>query len=161
MADTYSQSCLAGIKTIHKLGMTKKDLIRVNMKIHAAYNKDINILWAVILRLSGNGPNHKSFETRQIVYVTDNSEKFFFSEEAAGVALDMIYDEFPRVGVISGCIIDSECSNVNNECECPKETTIPIKTTPTSYLRECSRTETILIGILQIQYFRECGVWVP
>ena len=89
------------------------------MRMHAANNKGINILGAVILRLSGKDSNNKSVETRQIVYVTDSSDKFFLSKEAC-VALGMISKEFPRVGIISGCISDNECSIVNTECNCPK-----------------------------------------
>lgn len=53
MADTGCQSCLAGIQVIHKLGLTKSDLIPVPMKMHAANNGGITILGATILRISG------------------------------------------------------------------------------------------------------------
>ncbi len=53
MADTGCQSCLASIKAIRRLGLRKRDLIPVTLKMHAANNKGITILGAVILRLSG------------------------------------------------------------------------------------------------------------
>ncbi|CAG2221850.1 unnamed protein product [Mytilus edulis] len=53
MADTGCQSCLAGIKVIHRLGINQTELIPVNMKMHAANNKGITILGATILRISG------------------------------------------------------------------------------------------------------------
>ena len=34
-ADTGCQSCLAGIKIVKKLGLSTKDLIPVNLKMHA------------------------------------------------------------------------------------------------------------------------------
>lgn len=52
MTDTDFQSCLAGIKLLHKIGLKQSDLIAVNMKMYAAY-KGITILGAIILRLSG------------------------------------------------------------------------------------------------------------
>ena len=53
VADTGCQSCLAGIKVVRKLGLTKSDLIPVTMKMHTANNKGIPILGAAILRFSG------------------------------------------------------------------------------------------------------------
>ena len=53
MADTGCQSCLTGIKVIHRLGLLQTDLIPVTMKMHAANNKGIKILGAAILRLTG------------------------------------------------------------------------------------------------------------
>jgi hypothetical protein len=46
MVDTGCQSCLAGIKVIHRLGINQNELILVNMKMHAANNKGIMILGA-------------------------------------------------------------------------------------------------------------------
>ncbi|VDI02177.1 Hypothetical predicted protein [Mytilus galloprovincialis] len=76
MADTDCQSCLAGIKVLYKIGLTKRDLIPVNMQMHAANNKGIVILEAVIIRLSGKGQDKNELETRLIVYITDS----FFQE---------------------------------------------------------------------------------
>ena len=53
MADTGCQSCLAGSKLIEKLRLSSKDLIPVNEQMHSADNRDILILEAIILRLSG------------------------------------------------------------------------------------------------------------
>lgn len=97
MADTGCQSCLAGIKVLHRLGISERHLIPVTMKMHAANNVGIKILGAVILRLSGKGPTGDECETRQIVYVTDNSDKLFLSREAC-TALGMITKGFPTIG---------------------------------------------------------------
>lgn len=53
MADTGCQSCLAGIKAISPLDLSRDYLIPVTMKMHAANNAGISILGAVILRFSG------------------------------------------------------------------------------------------------------------
>jgi hypothetical protein len=136
MADTGCQSCLASIKVIHRLGLQKHDLIPVTMQMHAANNKGINILGAVILRLSGKDPSGNPVETRQIVYVTDNSNKFFMSREAC-VALGMITKNFPTIGEVAGSSNDAAnatedtvsraCSKngTNIECKCPRRTLPP------------------------------------
>ena len=92
MADSGCQSCLGGMRLLPRLGMTADDLIPVSTKMHAANGKGINILGAAILRLSG-----KSRETRQITYITDNSDKLFLCREAC-ISLGMITARFPMVG---------------------------------------------------------------
>lgn len=67
MADTGCQSCLAGFKIVNKLGLSTKDLIPVDVKMHAADNHDINILDATILRLSGKDSMGGEKSTRQMV----------------------------------------------------------------------------------------------
>ncbi|CAC5390777.1 unnamed protein product [Mytilus coruscus] len=99
MADTGCQSCLVGIKVIHRLGINQTELYPVNMKMHAANNKGITILGATILRISGKDDQGRHVETRQMTYVTDNSDKLFISREAC-IALRMISDSFPTIGEI-------------------------------------------------------------
>ncbi len=53
MADTGCQSCLASMRVIQRLGLTKRDLIPVTMNMYAANNHGIQILGAAILRFSG------------------------------------------------------------------------------------------------------------
>ena len=100
MADTGCQSCLGGMKLLPRLGMTADDLIPVSMKMHAANGKGINILGAAILRFSGKSPNGEPRETRQITYITDNSDKLFLSREAC-IALGIITTMFPTVGEVT------------------------------------------------------------
>ncbi|CAG2254453.1 unnamed protein product [Mytilus edulis] len=110
MADTGCQSCLAGIKVLYKIGLTKRDLIP---------DQDKNEL-----------------ETRQIVYITDSSDKFFLSKEAC-ITLGIISENFPTIGEITGSVTDtSALKNDENrfttqiDCNCPKRQTpppIPVK----------------------------------
>ena len=82
MADTGCQSCLAGLKVLHRLGLRQRDLIPVTMEMHTATNGGITILGAVPLRLSGKNPLGHVVESRQLTYVTDSSDKLFLSKEA-------------------------------------------------------------------------------
>ena len=97
MADTGCQSCLIGIGAVSRLGLARENLIPVSMKMHAANNKDIRILGAAILRFSGRDKDQNRLETRQVVYVTDSSDKMFLSREAC-VALGMLSKTFPTIG---------------------------------------------------------------
>ena len=134
MADTGCQSCLTGIKVIYRLGLKDKDLIPVRMKMHAANNQGINILGAVILRISGRDSHGKVIETHQITYVTDNSDKLFISKEAC-ISLGMIPESFPTIGEVRGSMTNSAADskepnhqstqNISQECSCPKRTLPP------------------------------------
>ena len=117
MADTGCQSCLAGFKIVQQLGLVKNDLIPVKMKMHAANDKPINILGAVILRISGVDENNNFTETRQMTYITKDSNNIFLSK-AACIDLGMISDNFPTVGGTSSSsnpITDDQLS-----CNCPR-----------------------------------------
>ena len=97
MADTGCQNCLVGPKVMHLLGLRKSDLIPVTLCMHAANNNGITILGAVILRFSGQSHSGKILETRQMVYVTSDTDKLFLSREAC-TALGLITKHFPSVG---------------------------------------------------------------
>ena len=127
MADTGCQSCLAGIKVIRRLGLKHSDLIPVTLKMHAANSKGITILGAAILRFSGTDKTGNTFETRQITYVTDNSDKLFLSREAC-INLGMITATFPTIGEV-GRVQTANASDVHptagdgdsaTECDCPR-----------------------------------------
>ncbi|KAL8569022.1 hypothetical protein ACOMHN_048270 [Nucella lapillus] len=97
MADTGCQSCLASTALLSKLGLQKRDLLPVTMKISVADSRGINILGAIILRISGTSPLNEKYETRQVVYFSDNINTFFLSKQAC-VALGVIPQTFPTIG---------------------------------------------------------------
>ena len=138
MADTGCQSSLAGIKVANRLGFTERNLIPVTMKMHAANSRGIKVLGAAILRFSGKGMDGDTTETRQVVYITDNSDKLFISREAC-VAFGMITEHFLTIGETAGSTqvaannvkdITMETTEVidgssHTECGCPKRETPP------------------------------------
>ena len=128
MADTGCQSCLAGIKCVQKLGFQKEDLIPVIMKMHAATNDEIQILGAAILRISGKDKQGKIVETRQLTYITDNTDKFFLSKQAC-VDLGMITEHFPTIGetAFNHEVNDTvnHTTDQNAECGCHKRSLPP------------------------------------
>ena len=138
MADTGCQSCLSGMKTISRLGIGTNKLIPVTLKMHAANNKGIIILGAVILRISGKDNDGNILETRQLTYVTDSSDKFFLSREAC-IELGMISTTFPSVSEMErspetvSAIKDNNTesdSSLTSDCDClRRETPPPLPTT--------------------------------
>ena len=145
MADTGCQSSLIGLQVVARLGLQRDDLIPVTMKMHAANEKGINILGAVILRFSGISTTGRRLETRQITYVTDNSDKLFISREACE-QLGMIPTSFPTIGDIQSCAMQQKPdetmrttspSGPATSCDCPKRklppempTKLPFPATP-------------------------------
>ena len=126
MADTGCQSCLAGIIVLYRLGLTPSDLIPVTMRMHAADNKDINILGTTMLHITAKNANGRIFETRQMVYITDCSEKFFLSRGAC-VDLHIIPKDFPKIGETAHfcyAVLRNETgspdSSPTNLCDCPR-----------------------------------------
>ena len=125
LADTGCQSCLAGLKIVKKLGLSTKDLIPVALKMHAADNHDIRILGATILRLSGTNDKGEKTSTRQMVYVTSNTDKLFLSREAC-TDLGIISNKFPAIDSVEE---DTPmCATITpqpQDCQCPKRTQPP------------------------------------
>lgn len=96
MADTSCQSCLAGLKVIHNLGLVESGLIPVTMRMNTATNSGIRILGAILLRLSSRDPRGQLLEMRQMTYITPSSDKLFLSREAC-VDLGIITNVFPTL----------------------------------------------------------------
>ena len=121
MADTGCQSCLVGINVINRMGLKRKHLIPSSMRMHAANNNDIRILGAAILRFTGSGEIH--LETRQMVYVTDNSDQLYLSREAC-IELGLISKSFPKLGETFGLgsYAATEDQQISSSiiCNCPK-----------------------------------------
>ena len=113
--------------------------------MHSADNHNIPILGAVILRLSGKDQSGNERTTRQIVYVTDSTDKLFLSREAC-VDLGIIPTQFPVVGEVPmvDCSMSSSANSASSsqdviplDCTCPKRTKPP--PLPTSL--SCPATE--------------------
>ncbi|XP_048575650.1 uncharacterized protein LOC116619407 [Nematostella vectensis] len=138
MADTGCQSCLASLSVIRRFGLNEADLIPVTTRMHAANGTGIPILGAVILRLTGNNQPGLEAKTRQIVYVTNESDRLFLSREACK-DLGIISESFPTVGeslyhpTSDSAAISSNKGNTmdtpDNSCTCPRRQMPPPKPT--------------------------------
>jgi hypothetical protein len=99
IADTGCQSCLIGLKLVYRLGLRKSDLLTVQHKMNAVNRNSINIIGAVLLRLSGYDKGGYPMETAQICYVTPDTGNMYLSREAC-VGLGLISPTFPAVGEV-------------------------------------------------------------
>ncbi|KAK3704765.1 hypothetical protein QZH41_000934 [Actinostola sp. cb2023] len=139
---TGCQSCLTSMTVVRRLGLSKKDLIPVSTRMHAANNNGIEILGAIILRFSGKSKSNQIRETRQIVYVTDDADKLFLSRETC-TALGLIPGNFPTVDETPQPSNSSDAAGQTHQptqlnipesaqhppCDCPRRVTPPPKPT--------------------------------
>ena len=77
-----------------------------------ANETSLQILGAAILWFTGMGPDGKSCQTRQIVYITDSTDKIYLSREGC-VALGLISKDFPTIGEVKSV-------TAAKECDCPQ-----------------------------------------
>ena len=66
-------------------------------------------------------PDGKSCQTRQIVYVTDSTDKIYLSREGC-VALGLISKDFPTIGEVKSI-------STSKECDCPERQPPPQRPT--------------------------------
>ena len=97
--------------------------------MHVADNHNIRILGATVLRLSGKNNMGEQKSTRQMVYVTDKTDKLFLSREAC-IDLGIIPNKFPTMDEAEGTysvnsIGVTSTSPPQQECQCPKRTKPP------------------------------------
>lgn len=122
MADTGCQSCLAGMALLTKMGLDRRHLLPVNLKMTAANHGAINIVGALALRISGTSPSNTQLETRQMVYFTTATDRMFLSKQAC-IALGMIPPSFPTIGETSAASSTEDAPPADTQtspCTCPR-----------------------------------------
>ena len=141
MADTGCQSCLMGFKCVQKLGLTRSDLLPVSMEMRAANGNSIKVLGAVILLIKGRNKDGDIKETRQLVYVTNETSQFFVSKGAC-IDLGIISSDFPTIAAkhhqplstdviasateyLNGRDVQPSLDSTNPTCTCPRRETPP------------------------------------
>lgn len=146
MADTGCQSSLTGMKLVRRLGLSETDLIPVNMQMHAANNNKIAILGAVLIQFSGTTAEGDILSTRQLTYVTDQSDKLFLSREGC-IKLGMISETFPTVGDISRKLCSSQSEEVHTDASyCGTTTILAENVALTNHVTDTDTTPNDLCG---------------
>ena len=122
IADTGCQSCLAGTSLLHQLGLNTSHLTPTSMKMKAANQDPIGIVGALTLRITGFTQNMQPKTTRQIVYISKSTDKFFLSMEACR-DLGIIPQSFPSIesAMTDSSALHSDTDNNLDEdcCRCP------------------------------------------
>ena len=134
--DTCAQSCLAGFNFARLLGLHKGQLTPVKLRMLAANKSHINVLGAVIVRFSGKTKSNNTVETRQMVYISDSTDKLYLSREACE-DLGIVSHNFPTINDTSEHSIYSSHSVCTSDlldrsklgCDCPQRSLPPAKPT--------------------------------
>ena len=102
ITDTGAQSSSMGLKVFLAL-------ISVTKKMYAANNEGIEILGAVLVRLSGSESQGMPIKMAEMVYVTASTDLFYLSRQA-------MEPDFPRVGAAIQASLDDRVNSVAVEC---------------------------------------------
>ena len=100
MISVVPESCLWSRKGCLEYGFKMGDLIPVRHVMKSASRTPIKIDGAVIIRLSGKTDNGRVIQAAVIVYISPQASTFYMSKEAM-VQLEIIHEDFPKVGVAS------------------------------------------------------------
>ena len=127
--DTGCQSCLAGLNFFNQLGLSRSQLIPVNLRMTAANRSLINIVGAAIVNFSSKDQTGRVVGTKQIVYATDATNRIYLSREAC-IALKIISEKFPLVGEIAAPVCTDKAVSLASigttaNCGCPKRSLPP------------------------------------
>ena len=155
MADTGCQASLISFKILKQLGVYEHHLIPVSMRMNTPICGAIEIIGCVVMRLSGTDSNGRVLETRQIVYVTNTSNKIFLCRKACA-DLGLISQSFPLVGEAAEIQVDSTSAP---QCHCLKRTPAPPKPTklPFAATKENrGRIEKYLLDYYAASAFNTC-----
>ena len=127
------------MKSVSLLGIHAR--APLTMKMHTACMDGIKIHGATILCFSGTSPSGGMLETRQLMYITDDSDTVFLSREACK-ELGMVSEQFPTIGKkpiylhthisARSAITHDTTDSPIPPCKCP-ETNAPSKPTQLVY----------------------------
>ena len=123
--------------------------------MHAANDKPINILGALILRISGIDNNNIITETKQMTYITKDARNFFLSK-AACIDLGIISDNFPTV---SGASSNNAIADDSPPCTCPRRDLpppLPTKLPFSATAENRTRLQEYLIDYYKASTFNTC-----
>ena len=158
LADTGAQVVTMGPNQLSRLGLTKNDLIPVEMNLKGANGSGLNIHGALFVLISAkNKTTGIVYKSKQMCYVCDGIDKIILSRETC-TQMQMISSKFPEVGTFDknvsqvahtvAPVADDEqfdlepCSpDENGGCSCPRRENVPSRpkfdpTLSTSELRK-------------------------
>ena len=129
ITDTGRQSTIMNLEQVHKMGYKKSDLIPTQLRMQALDTNPIEIIGAIIIRLSGFDIQGNSHETTQICYVSNKIKGMYLSEHGCK-QLGIITESFPSVGAVNS---DNDVAarsarqppSTRDTCNCPRRTMPP------------------------------------
>ncbi|RDH89254.1 MAG: hypothetical protein DIZ77_16200 [endosymbiont of Seepiophila jonesi] len=129
ITDTGCQSTIINTEQVHNMGYKKSDLIPTRLRMQAIDTNPIEIIGAIILRLSGLDRHGNSHETTQICYVSNKIKGMYLSEHGCK-QLGIIPESFPSVGAVDTNNDAAASSSMpppstRDNCNCPGRTMPP------------------------------------
>ena len=105
------------------MGLSKRDMIPVTMRMKAANNGDIAILGAILVRVRGFDRTGAAVETKQMCYITDGADRIFLNRDAL-TDLQVVSADFPTIGEStrseqSATMSASQPEHPTVACSCP------------------------------------------
>ena len=124
MADSGCQSMLSGLRLLHMIGLDKRDLMPVTLRMKTATDGDVKIIGAVILQLSGRDGKGLLRSTRQMCYITDSGDKLYLNREGM-LDLGIISSDFPSIGESALDHVVNAAMTISVICSCPARSEPP------------------------------------
>ena len=120
VCDSGCQAPLMGTETLYRLGLGKKDLVRVDATATAINNRKIDILGVIMLRFRGTDDvSGKSVETAAQVRVASDVRDLYISKQMMR-DLGIIGRDFPNIQAAGVSAAD-----VKEPCGCPRRSPPP------------------------------------
>merc|ERR1712041_1357 len=113
LVDSGAQMVVIGLKHLYGMGLTRKDLVPVNMKISAANSGGLKLLGGAFLKIYGYSSSGKRWQTRQMAYCADGCDRLFLSKTAC-IELGILEKNFPKIGRFDA---EVNCINEGGEGE--------------------------------------------
>ena len=117
------------LEQVHKMGYKKSDLIPTQLRMQAIDTNPIEIIGAIIIRLSGLDIQGNSHETTQTCYVSNKIKVTYLSEHGCK-QLGIIPESFPSVGAVNSdndvaASSSTQPPPTRDKCNCPRRTMPP------------------------------------
>ena len=88
---------VAGPTQLHKLGITKKELIPLSNGVSVADNEGLGLLGGILVNITGQCEDGRSITTKQLCYIAEGIDCLFLSKQACQ-ELGIIGKKFPTIG---------------------------------------------------------------
>ena len=119
VADTGCQASLMGMDCLYKMGLRKKDLVRVRSNASSINGTAIDVIGVVILRLSGRDKvSGRTMETAAQVRVAPGVRNLYISKQVMR-DLGIIGSDFPNIQSAGST------SSPTPPCNCPRRSQPP------------------------------------
>ena len=113
LVDTGAQMVVVDLKTVYSMGLGKKHVIPVGMKIKAANTGGLKLIGGILVKITGRNKDGVMRSTRQLAYVAEEVSRVFLSRKACE-DLGIIPSSFPIIGAF-GIEADSTVDNIVND----------------------------------------------